>query len=134
MEQAQAWVEAAAEDPDKDSFDPEFLREIEKMGREAQKNKGQSFIVIECFLSFFSSFRLVYSKYTGDVSQNDASTTHNGVFSSALRLQPRYQQGASATYDKVVQQQVRAEKRAKAKAEAQKGWLSFFIILVFSRT
>eukprot|EP01124_Arcella_intermedia_P007815 TRINITY_DN1483_c1_g1_i2.p1 TRINITY_DN1483_c1_g1~~TRINITY_DN1483_c1_g1_i2.p1 ORF type:complete len:472 (-),score=108.89 TRINITY_DN1483_c1_g1_i2:21-1265(-) len=72
----------------------EFLTELIRMGQEHEKKNKKEF-------------------------HNDAQTDHLGVFSSTLRLQPRFEKGKAQKYDQLVKQRVNDEKEAISKRDQE---------------
>jgi hypothetical protein len=48
---------------------------------------------------------------------NDAQTSNNGVFSSAMRLQPRFEKGKAGMYDQLVKQKQKEEDEKRHRRE-----------------
>lgn len=48
---------------------------------------------------------------------NDAQTSNNGVFSSAMRLQPRFEKGKAGMYDQLVKQKQHEEEEKRQRRE-----------------
>lgn len=102
--QAEIWANEAKSGAT--GLDPEFVQEIVKMGTKSCSGKG-------------------------DLTHNDAQTYHNGlcslphivtssgVFSSTLRLQPRFEKNKAHTYDQKVSQRTHQEKEARRQQKQQ---------------
>eukprot|EP01127_Copromyxa_protea_P023157 TRINITY_DN8600_c0_g1_i2.p1 TRINITY_DN8600_c0_g1~~TRINITY_DN8600_c0_g1_i2.p1 ORF type:complete len:1155 (-),score=243.02 TRINITY_DN8600_c0_g1_i2:30-3494(-) len=91
--QAGIWAEEAAVNPDQ-GLDKDFLKELSRMAEKSEKQRG-------------------------DTSHSDAQTYHNGVFSSNLRLQPRFEKDQAQQYDQKVKATTLREKRAIKRKEQQ---------------
>lgn len=97
--QAKIWAEAAKEAGEGVGLDKEFIAELVRMGEESASA---------------TAFR------NRNLNHHDAIGAQNGVFSSARRLQPRYQANEKAKkYDELVENRTRAE-MTKRKEMAEK--------------
>eukprot|EP01125_Pyxidicula_operculata_P008162 TRINITY_DN275_c0_g2_i1.p1 TRINITY_DN275_c0_g2~~TRINITY_DN275_c0_g2_i1.p1 ORF type:complete len:1179 (+),score=388.10 TRINITY_DN275_c0_g2_i1:39-3575(+) len=97
QEQAKIWAEAAKEEGS--LMDPSFVAELMRMGQEQAKARGTT--------SKKKEFH------------NEAQTDHNGVFSSTMRLQPRFEKGGAQKYDAVVKQRIADDLKKKKQAYAK---------------
>jgi len=53
-----------------------------------------------------------------DLRDNEAQTSHNGVFSATLRLQPRFEKNKATNYDAQVRQRTQLENQARQATSA----------------
>ncbi|KAL6071768.1 actin [Balamuthia mandrillaris] len=97
MAQAKIWAEAAQEEENKGLVDKAFISELIRMGQEHERTVDRV-----------------------QEMHSDAMSSHNGVFSSVRRLQPRYQKGKAQQYDVLANNRTNAEMAAKKKRARQR--------------
>jgi len=90
------------------AVDQGFVNELVRMGQAAgQSRGGTAFLLLRVL--FCICLISVCWLGAGNAMHNDSQTSHNGVFSSTLRLQPRFEKGKAQMYDQIVKQKQREE-------------------------